>query len=111
MDIKNTPARYAETCGMGLIDIGSVKASADIIRNSGIDYEFRTTVSLELFGEDSFEGIVDYFGNGKRYALQPVRHTLSTLSGKRFTPPTLDILEQWAHLLEGHYDEVVLHGI
>ncbi|MBS3950928.1 MAG: anaerobic ribonucleoside-triphosphate reductase activating protein [Peptococcaceae bacterium] len=111
MDIKNTPAKYAETCGMGLIDIGSVKASADIIRDSGLDYEFRTTVSMELFDEDSFTDIVSYFGNGKRYALQPVRQNLPTLSGKRFIPPTPDILELWAYSLEGHYDEVVLHGI
>ena len=111
MDIKNAPAKYAETCGMNLIDIGSVKASSDIIRNSGLDYEFRTTVSMELFDEDSFASIIDFFGNGKRYALQPVRHNLPTLSGKRFIPPTSDTMEKWAHLLEDHYDEVVLHGI
>lgn len=111
MDIKNKPARYAETCGMSLVDIGRVKASADIIRSSGLDYEFRTTVSTELFEEDSFAAIIDYFGGGKRYALQPVRHNMPTLSGKRFMPPTPDVMEKWAHLLENYYDEVVLHGI
>ena len=111
MDIKNTPSKYAETCGIGLVDIGRIKASADIIRNSGLEYEFRTTVSIELFEEDAFAGIVNYFGNGKRYALQPVRHNLPTLSGKRFIPPTPYAMEQWARLLEKHYDEVVLHGI
>ena len=81
------------------------------IRSSGLDYEFRTTVSTELFEEDSFAAIIDYFGGGKRYALQPVRHNMPTLSGKRFMPPTPDVMEKWAHLLENYYDEVVLHGI
>ena len=111
MDIKNEPAKYAETCGMGLVDIARVKASADIIRGSGLDYEFRTTVAMEFFDDESFASIISYFGNGKRYALQPVRHNMPTLSGKRFIPPTPDVLEQWAHSLEDHYDEVVIHGI
>ena len=39
IDIKNAPARYAETCGADVIE--QVKKSAALLKNSNINYEFR----------------------------------------------------------------------
>lgn len=111
MDLKNSPAMYAQTTGLGLIDLGRLQKSAELIKAAGIDYEFRTTVAMELFDDDSFNQIIECFGGGKRYALQPVLHNMPTLSGLRFTPPSPDTLDRWAHILEQHYSEVVVHGI
>ena len=47
MDVKNSPARYAETAGLdgfgARFDIENIERSVDIIMRSGVDYEFRTT--------------------------------------------------------------------
>ena len=46
MDIKNSPERYAETAGLPIdsFDISPIEQSIDIIKNSGVKYEFRATV-------------------------------------------------------------------
>ena len=45
MDIKTAPERYSVLTGVRNIDIGPVLASVDIIRNSGVEHEFRTPIS------------------------------------------------------------------
>ena len=54
MDIKTAPERYSVLTGVRNIDIGPVLASVDIIRNSGVEHEFRTTVVNELQGEERY---------------------------------------------------------
>ena len=51
MDIKAPPAKYARVSGT-LIDLDAITRSIRIIRDSGIDYEFRTTV-LKGFIEEA----------------------------------------------------------
>jgi len=46
MDVKNTPARYSETAGVP-VDLAAVAQSMTLLRESGIPYEFRTTVVRE----------------------------------------------------------------
>lgn len=53
MDIKNSPARYAETVGVKAFNLKPVYESIDIIRNSGAQYEFRTTVTKTFHDEES----------------------------------------------------------
>lgn len=111
MDIKNSPQKYAQTCGLPAMDLSRVKASAEIVQQSGLEYEFRTTVSTELMDEADLTAIVEHFGRGKRYSLKPVCRNLPTLSGRRFTPPFPDVLERWGKAMEAFYDEVMVHGV
>lgn len=48
MDIKNTPARYAETVGIERFDVEAVRTSVEILREECVPFEFRTTVVREL---------------------------------------------------------------
>jgi pyruvate formate lyase activating enzyme len=48
MDIKNCPARYAETCGLKSMDLSSVEESIRFLMKDTVDFEFRTTVVQEL---------------------------------------------------------------
>ena len=45
MDIKNAPCKYALTVGAKAFNLSPVYESIEIIKNSGVDYEFRTTVT------------------------------------------------------------------
>ena len=47
MDVKNTSNKYALTTGVKT-NIEDIKESIDILKNSKIDYEFRTTIVKEL---------------------------------------------------------------
>ena len=69
IDIKNAPARYAETCGADVIE--QVKKSAALLKNSNIDYEFRTTVCHPFHSPDGMQEIGRWLRGAKRYFIQP----------------------------------------
>lgn len=70
MDIKNSPSRYAETCG-GTDVLSQVQASADLLLNGSTEYEFRTTVCKPLHTERDMAEIGCWLKGAKRYFLQP----------------------------------------
>ena len=45
MDIKNDFSNYDKTSGVDNINIENIKKSIDILENSNIEYEFRTTIT------------------------------------------------------------------
>ena len=80
MDIKNSPQRYAETCG-GADVLSRVRESADLLLDSSIEYEFRTTVCKPLHTEKEMEEIGRWLRGAKRYFLQPFVDTGDLVSG------------------------------
>lgn len=72
MDIKSSLESYAKTCG-GNVDLERIKLSVDLIRNSGVDYEFRTTVVPGIHKENDFGKIAKWLEGSKKYALQEYR--------------------------------------
>lgn len=72
MDIKNSPEKYSQTTGVKM-DIERIKLSVDLIMNSGINYEFRTTVVAGLHEKEDFEKIAEWIKGAKAYYLQEYR--------------------------------------
>jgi len=72
MDVKAPLYKYKSVAGVH-INEGKIKKSIEIIMNSGVDYEFRTTVvRSELSKEDIIE-IGRMLNGAKRFVLQKVR--------------------------------------
>ncbi len=69
MDIKNSPARYRETCG-GVDVLRQAEESARILMEGEADYEFRTTVCKPLHTPQEMEEIGRWLCGAKRYFLQ-----------------------------------------
>ena len=70
MDIKNAPDQYAGTCGS--IDVlAPVQESVRLIMDSGVDYEFRTTVLHPWHTPETMAAIGRWISGAKRYYLQP----------------------------------------
>ena len=69
MDIKNSKERYSETAGIP-VNIDTIDHSIRLIMESGIDYEFRTTIVEEFHDEIAMKGIADWIRGAKRYYLQ-----------------------------------------
>lgn len=111
MDIKNAPKKYAATCGVGEVDLNNVTDSIKLIKESGVDYEFRTTLCSELINRSDIDAIAQFVGGGKRFSLQPVLATEPTLSGRLFTPPAPDVLREMGSILERYFAEVQIRGI
>ena len=70
MDIKNSPKKYAMTCGLAEMDLAPVRQSIDLLMNSGIDFEFRTTVVKEFHEAEDFKGIGEMIRGAQKYYLQ-----------------------------------------
>ena len=70
MDIKNSPDRYAETVGIPDFDISKILRSIEIIKASGVDHEFRTTVVSPLHDADSIAGASEMVRGSPKYFLQ-----------------------------------------
>lgn len=69
MDIKAPPEKYSEITRIK-VDTKKIQESINIIMNSGIDYEFRTTVVKSQLSFEDFEHLGQLIKGAKRYYLQ-----------------------------------------
>ena len=72
MDIKNAPQQYAATVGLAGFDLQPVQESISLLQNSGLEFEFRTTVVRGLHDENSFHQLGDVY---KRQASYQQHHS------------------------------------
>lgn len=70
MDLKNTLDRYAETVGIPDFDTSKIAESIRIIKESGVEYEFRTTVVSPLHRPEEFGELAKLVEGSPRYYLQ-----------------------------------------
>ena len=75
MDVKNTPERYAETVGMPGFDVRPVRESMAVLRQSGVEYEFRTTAVREFHRTEDIVRIAEWLRDegAPRYFIQQFR--------------------------------------
>jgi pyruvate formate lyase activating enzyme len=69
MDIKGPPEKYSEIAGRP-VEMADIRKSIRLIRDSGIDYEFRTTVVREQLSIEDLVECGRLIEGAKRYILQ-----------------------------------------
>jgi len=69
MDIKNRPAEYAKACGTA-VDVEKIKKSVEILKSSGVEHEFRTTVVKGIHTADDVAECAKWLGESEKYFLQ-----------------------------------------
>lgn len=79
LDMKTSPSKYPEVTASS-ISFDSVQATLDALRDSGIEYELRTTCVPDLVTMDDFVSIGSRIGRVKNYYLQQFRAE-NTLDG------------------------------
>ena len=70
MDIKNSEEMYPETVGVKNPQLDKIKESISFIMNSGVDYEFRTTLVAEYHSQKSIEEMGKLIQGAKKLYLQ-----------------------------------------
>jgi len=70
MDIKSSPEGYAQASGLQSFDMTPLYKSVNLIKESGIDHEFRTTLVKELHSEKDIIAIGKWLGKDQKYFLQ-----------------------------------------
>ena len=85
MDIKNCPEKWAETAGLkgdgARILFGKTLQSMGIIKASGIDYEFRTTIVKGLHELSDMDALGQFVRGTKKYFLQNFTDSGAILKG------------------------------
>jgi pyruvate formate lyase activating enzyme len=107
MDIKSPPEEYNIVTN-SKVDTERIKLSVDLIRNSGVDYEFRTTVVPGLHKEEDFEKIGKWLEGSKKYVLQEYRDSGKILDPnlkKKIKGKKID-LEKIKKNIEKHFEKV-----
>jgi pyruvate formate lyase activating enzyme len=69
MDIKSPFLKYSQTVSMP-VDVEAIKRSIEIIKNSGVEYEFRTTIVKSMLSTEDIEQIGREIEGASTYYLQ-----------------------------------------
>ncbi len=80
MDIKSSRERYAAAAGIKNIDVSKIEKSVEIIKSSGVEYEFRTTAVKGIHSPQDFLSIGNWLGDVPRYFIQKFTDSGDVLS-------------------------------
>ena len=111
MDIKNSLEDYDKTAGVK-VDTEKINKSIEIIKNSGIDYEFRTTVIPGLHTKENIEKIGKLLKKAKKFAIQNFRPSDNVIDPKykKHKSFSREELEEFKKILEPYFDEVEIRA-
>ena len=109
MDIKNSPEKYAETCGLSQMDLAPVRESVSLLMEGRTDYEFRTTTMTELHDADSFRKIGEWIRGAKRYYLQKFTDR-DTVPFEGFHAPADGEMAQYLAIAREYVPEAEIRG-
>lgn len=115
MDIKNDLNRYSITSGIKFskeLMKKTVLKSIEIIMQSGVEYEFRTTVVPGLHDESSFIGIGEMISGADKFYIQNFRggKTLDPNYKKKLGFTDLD-LEKFENIAKEKIKNVFIRGV
>ena len=112
MDYKAPLEKYKQNVLVD-IDTQDITKSVEIIINSGLDYEFRTTF-VPTLDQDDIIKIAHEIKESKRYCLQQYRHEeeYCKILGQSVTPHSADYIRQTAQKLKEFYQgELIIRGL
>ncbi len=112
MDIKADREGYEKAAG-SRVNMDAVEKSICMIKDSGIEYEFRTTIVPGLFSEKTAENIAEWLKGSKKFCLQQFRSADRTLdsSYQNIGHFHIDELEKFAEIIRKKISNVEIRGV
>ncbi len=115
MDIKSDKEHYLKICGAdkrGISLIDDISNSIRLITDSGIEYEFRTTVIKEYYNEEIAENVAVWLSGASRYVLQGFVDSKTVLGGEGVLHEcSRKEMEGYADIVRKYIPEVGLRGV
>ncbi len=111
MDIKAPLMRYKEVTGAE-VNEEDIMRSVDIVKNSGLEYVFRTTLVPGLVGPEDIKKICQMLDGAKIFQLQqfvPLNTLDSRYLGKK--PYGREEVQGFAKIAEPYFSEIRIEGI
>lgn len=110
MDIKTCIENYALVSGIRNIDISRIERSVEILKCSGIVYEFRTTVVHELHSADDFFKIGEWLKGVPHYFLQRFVDSGDILE-EGLSAESNDVMHEYLEIVKRFIPNAELRGI
>ncbi len=112
MDIKAAPKDYDRAAGTR-VDLGAIRESVELVKKSGVDYEFRTTVVPSLHSAESLVEIGQWLNGSRRFFLQQFNSDSPLLDKalEKTRSFSGQELESFAQSLKTFFKEVHVRGI
>lgn len=107
MDLKAPPGEISRVVSLD-IDENKIWQTADMIMDSNMDYEFRTTM-MPMLSEDDIVRIAQRISSAKKYALQQYRKT--GLKGALPNPLSAAAVAQAADAARQYINNVIVRGV
>lgn len=109
MDIKASIDKYDEIAKVK-VNINNIIKSIALIKNSGIEYEFRSTLLPKHHTKEDILKIGKLLGKAKKFSIQQFRNTFALLDETYRKEPTFtkEQLEEFKEILLPYFDEVEL---
>ncbi|MBQ9841562.1 MAG: anaerobic ribonucleoside-triphosphate reductase activating protein [Clostridia bacterium] len=108
MDIKSSPDGYAAATGTE-VDMTVYERSVQILRNSGVPYEFRTTAVGGIHTPADFAAIGRWLGDVPRYFIQRFVDS-GQLLGEGYHPFSIEEMEHLLTVVREHIPAAQLRG-
>lgn len=115
MDVKNSPAMYAQTVGLETVDLTKIEETLRFLLRGKVDYELRTTLVAQLHSEASIQDMGVWLGGlvpgvkPKKLFLQQFVDRDTVLFGNLSAPETEDT-RAFAKILEPFADTVAIRN-
>ena len=110
MDIKHSPEKYALASGSDSA-LEPVRKSVELLKNTSVEFEFRTTVVEQLHTPDDMESIARWIAGVKHYYLQNFADSGDILQRDTlFSPVPKDTLNEMLKRITPFVPGAVIRG-
>ena len=105
MDVKNSPAMYAQTVGLESMDLAPIEESLRFLIGGTVPYELRTTLVSQLHTEESIQDMGAWLG-GLVTGMKPKQLFLQSFVDRDtvlfagLSAPEADTTAEFAKILE-----------
>lgn len=111
MDIKNSPEKYAYTCGLpSNYDLSKIEESIRFLMDGHVDFEFRTTVAKPFHTEEDFVKIGEWIKGSEKYFLQQFKDS-GDIIGKEISSFNENEMGKFLNILLPFVPNTQLRGV
>ena len=115
MDVKNSPAMYAQTVGLETMNLAPIEESLRFLIGGTVPYELRTTLVAQLHTEDSIQDMGQWLG-GLVTGMKPKQLFLQSFVDRDtvlfagLSAPEADTTAEFAKILEPFCQRVTIRN-
>ncbi len=111
MDIKNSPEKYAYTCGLPKsYDLSKIEESMNFLMEGKVDFEFRTTVAKPFHSSEDFQKIGEWLKGNEKYFLQQFKDS-GDIIGQEISSFNEKEMEEFLNILLPFVPNAQLRGV